>query len=241
MIKKYELTDTTLEYKGHTLHRIKALVEIPGMVQVGELGGWVEYEYNLSHAGKCWVFDNAKVYDNAHVFGDAIVYNNASVHGSAWVCEHAEVYDNAEVYDHANISGNAQVCGDAVVYESANIFHNAAIYENSSVCGTALVYEMAAVFGNCCVSGDVYVCGNARLSDGKVQNTHDILVVGPLGRINEYATYNKTSGTVCAVFFNGTLDGFKKYVEKRPDEDTHCNKYAHFIAYVEAVLRDNDE
>ena len=70
-MKKYEFTGETkrveLWNRTATLHRIKATVEF-GFVKVGELGGWIEKEENLSHEGKAWVWGNAKVWGNAEVF-----------------------------------------------------------------------------------------------------------------------------------------------------------------------------
>lgn len=50
--KKYEFTGETKEWCGHTLHRIRAIVDI-AYAKAGEVGGWV--------------------YGNAEVFGDAWV------------------------------------------------------------------------------------------------------------------------------------------------------------------------
>ena len=70
-MKKYEFTGETkrveLWNRTATLHRIKATVEF-GFVKVGELGGWIEKEENLSHEGKAWVWGNAKVCGDAKVF-----------------------------------------------------------------------------------------------------------------------------------------------------------------------------
>lgn len=70
-MKKYEFTGETkrveLWNRTATLHRIKATVEF-GFVKVGELGGWIEKEENLSHEGKAWVWGNAEVWGNAKVF-----------------------------------------------------------------------------------------------------------------------------------------------------------------------------
>ena len=81
-MKKYEFTGETkrveLWNRTATLHRIKATVEF-GFVKVGELGGWIEKEENLSHEGKAWVCGNAKVWGNAKVCGDAKVWGNAEV------------------------------------------------------------------------------------------------------------------------------------------------------------------
>lgn len=84
-MKKYKLTDETTDVLGITLHRVKALKDFDD-VKKGELGGYVESERNLSQAGNCWVYDNAKVCDNAWVYGNAKVYGNAWVCGDAMIC-----------------------------------------------------------------------------------------------------------------------------------------------------------
>ena len=87
-MKKYEFTGETkrieLWNRTATLHRIKATVEF-GFVKVGELGGWIEKEENLSHEGKAWICGDAKVWGNAEVCGDAKVWGNAEVCGDAKV------------------------------------------------------------------------------------------------------------------------------------------------------------
>ena len=87
-MKKYEFTGETkrveLWNRTATLHRIKATVEF-GFVKVGELGGWIEKEENLSHEGKAWVWGNAKVCGDAEVCGDAKVCGDANVCGDAKV------------------------------------------------------------------------------------------------------------------------------------------------------------
>ncbi|GAA5111987.1 hypothetical protein [Bartonella jaculi] len=65
--KKYELTDETIEIRGKTLHRIRALRDFSD-VEKGDLGGYIEREGNLSHEDSCWVYYNAKVYGNALSF-----------------------------------------------------------------------------------------------------------------------------------------------------------------------------
>ena len=75
-MKKYELTDETIDVSGTTLHRIKALKDF-GNVKKGELGGYVESERNLSQEGNCWVCGNAKVCGDAEVCGNARVYGDA--------------------------------------------------------------------------------------------------------------------------------------------------------------------
>ena len=124
-MKKYEFTGETkrveLWNRTATLHRIKATVEF-GFVKVGELGGWIEKEENLSHEGKAWVCGDAKVCGNAKVCGDAKVCGNAEVCGDAKVCGNAEVWGNAKVCGDAEVCGNAKVWGNAKVCGNAEVF-----------------------------------------------------------------------------------------------------------------------
>ena len=56
MKRKYELTDETIQINGKTLHRIKALKDF-GDVKKGDIGGYVENEWNLSQDGECWIYN----------------------------------------------------------------------------------------------------------------------------------------------------------------------------------------
>lgn len=101
-MKKYDLTNETMEIGTITLHRIKALVAFAD-VDVGELGGWVEKESNIDQDGDAWVSDDAIVSGDARVCDNARVSGNARVYGNAWV------YGDARVYGNAWVSGNDTV------------------------------------------------------------------------------------------------------------------------------------
>ena len=87
-MKKYEFTGETKEirllFRTATLHRIRATVAF-GIVEVGDLGGWIEKEENLSHEGKAWVCGDAKVWGNAEVWGNAKVCGDAEVFSASHV------------------------------------------------------------------------------------------------------------------------------------------------------------
>ena len=87
-MKKFEFTGETktisLFFRTATLHRIRAVAEF-GLVKVGDIGGWIEKEENLSHEGKAWVWGNAKVCGNAEVWGNAKVCGNAKVFSTSHV------------------------------------------------------------------------------------------------------------------------------------------------------------
>lgn len=49
-MEKYEITSETKVIAGVVLHRIKALKSF-GNIKIGDLGGWIESEINLSQCG----------------------------------------------------------------------------------------------------------------------------------------------------------------------------------------------
>ena len=57
---KYNLTEETKTVCGVILHRIEC-VEAFGGVKVGEKGGWIESEKNLSQEGYAWVYGEINV------------------------------------------------------------------------------------------------------------------------------------------------------------------------------------
>ena len=108
MNNKYELTDETKNLCGITLHRIRALRDIPSVkVKSGDLGGWIEKENNLTQDGDAWVSGDAWVYGDAKVCGNAKVCSDAWVGGNAWVCGNAEVrnFQDYAVYKNSWSSG----------------------------------------------------------------------------------------------------------------------------------------
>ena len=113
--KKYEFTKDIIRHNGHTLHRIKALKDFL-TVKKGDLGGWIEREYNLSQESDCWVFNEAKVYGNARISRDSYIYNNV------------EVFGRAKVYDNVEITNNVKVYEDAEIYKDVQIIQNSKIH-----------------------------------------------------------------------------------------------------------------
>ena len=99
------------------------MVNLKNGVKVGELGGWIEKEENLSHIGDAWISDNACVTDNAHVAGDAHVADNACVSGDTWVSGNAHVTGNAwvsKIADLLQITGLGTAHRTTTVYRTKN-------------------------------------------------------------------------------------------------------------------------
>ena len=210
MDKKYELTDKTREWNGHTLHRIKALKDFSN-VKKGNIGGWVEKEDNLSQDGDCWIGDDAKVYDNARVFLKAIIYGKAEIGGNSII------FDKAQVYGNAYINGNAKIFGDAKVFEKARVYDNAYIYGYTRICGDAEI------------CGDADICGNAVIKSDK-----DYMTFKNNWRNARYFTWTKSNNMWRDNTFYGTGD---ELVNQAYEDDEESGRKYEII--VDAVNKIN--
>lgn len=149
-MKKYELTGETKEISSVTLHRIRALIDIPEHdVKAGDFGGWLETEENLSHNGAAWVAGNALVMDVAMVMDSALVTDSARVTGAAIVMNSARVTGNSWV------RGNALVTGKARIMKSSDCITIGAIGSRND---TTTFYRGAdgGIYVSCgCFSGSI--------------------------------------------------------------------------------------
>ncbi|MDO4244793.1 MAG: hypothetical protein Q4C89_02075 [Deinococcus sp.] len=120
--KKYEFTGLTRTLEGRTLRQIRALRSLElSDVAAGEVGGWIEKEANLSHAGECWVYPDACIFEDAVVEGDCRIADRAVVRGRARLSgfilmdDDSEVTDDAVVENVARLSSTTQIYGAAVI------------------------------------------------------------------------------------------------------------------------------
>lgn len=102
--KKYCFTGEKIQWKGRTLHRIQALRSF-GKVRKGDLGGWIEKEYNLDpyYSGIAWAWDESKIYDWAQL--DGITSGNVELRDNAKILSYGTVMGNCVVSDYAQIYG----------------------------------------------------------------------------------------------------------------------------------------
>ena len=116
--KKYEFTGETMDFFGRTLHRIRSLRAFSD-INIGDIGGWIEKEENLSHNNNAQVFDDAQVCGKAQVFDDAQVCGKAQVCGDAQVGSKAQVFGKALVVDKARVYNKPQVFDEAQHFDDA--------------------------------------------------------------------------------------------------------------------------
>lgn len=215
MEKKYEMIP-----EGN-LFRIKALRSF-GDVRRGQLGGLIEKEYNLSHAGDCWIYDNAvvvcyaRIYENAKIKGNAYVCCSAIIYGNAIVKGFVNVFDNAEIYGNANVWGSAQFYSDAKVYDNAQVSGYANIGGTAHVCGDVHVYGNAHIRGNACIrSREDYIVFKNWWSSGR------------------YFTWTRSNDMWDVGCFHGTGEAL---VEKAyADSKEKGEQYKLIVEYVERI------
>lgn len=118
---KYKIID------GITVYRIKCVNSFychGTLISKGDIGGYVENDYNLSQHGCCWIFDDAVVRGNARLTNSATVKNNAIVEDNAEVCEFSHIKDNAL------IKGTSKICGNSII-EKYTVLDNAFVMDSS--------------------------------------------------------------------------------------------------------------
>lgn len=132
--RHYELTDETIEFDGHTLHRIRCTEDFLNITK-GTLGGFVEGYENL--CDEAWVGNEAKVY------AGAVVKDRASVQGDACVSNCVVITDAAHITNSAIVRGKVCVGGSAKILDSAVIKHKGLrplfISGSCIICGNAVV------------------------------------------------------------------------------------------------------
>lgn len=256
MEKKYKLTDETIKCYGRTLYRIEALREFSG-IRIGQKGGFVESEDNLSHNGLCWICDNAMVYDKAVVSEDARVYHNAEVYGNARVCgnvlirDYAEVRNNAIVFDNASINSHSIICNDAQVFgntyitDNATIRDNAKVYGKACIKGYATIADNAEVYGYTLVGGTsnilgqsrVYknasIQGNAIIYNAEIKCNSDYIVFKNWWSSGRYFTWTRSNNMWRVGCFYGT--GEELIAKAYKDSELSGREYKRIVKYVESI------
>ena len=145
-MKKYELTNERLKIGIYQLYRIRALKDFAD-VKKGDLGGFVESEFNLSQVGDCWVYDDACVYGNAHVS------------------------QNATIRDDATVFCVARVCGNATIKEQAFVTNNSVVCDRAIIFGEAIIAGHSQVYGNAKIGGHMVIRGEVHLDSGHYEDS----------------------------------------------------------------------
>ena len=205
-MEKYELIkESKTTFIGRDIYRIRALKDF-GNVKVGDIGGWVCSEDNLSQKGNCWIYDNAKCLDKARMFDNAKMYDNAEMYGNAKMYDNsrmsgdARMYDNAEMYDNAKMFDSSKMFNNAMMYDDTKMFDNAVMCNNSMMFGDSTMYDNTIMFDNSIMFDKTKMYNNAKMIDNakmydKVILDKDKLLYGSINKsykkIFQYYRENK--------------------------------------------------
>ncbi|PAF46153.1 hypothetical protein BKH46_08730 [Helicobacter sp. 12S02634-8] len=119
-MKKYRLTDETIQLSNKTLYRIIALKDFDG-IKEGDQGGFIESEENLSQDNTAWVYPEGRVFGKAKILEEAKIYQGI-VGGTAIIRGNTLVSGiSAQVFT-GDFRGDALIseANDFLIVESAD-------------------------------------------------------------------------------------------------------------------------
>lgn len=204
MTEKFEFTGATQEFDGTVLRQIRALRELElSSINRGDLGGWLEHEDNLSHAGDCWVYP------------DAIVRGQARVEG------------HSRLHDQSVVEGNAVVRGFTLLHHNSTVKDNVVI-EDTSLSGYTTIYGQARI--SCGQDGPQIIPGIAI--DFDVRYALDYVVFG-FSYAGYMLAVSQTgrvclSGGYGYDHWAGSLGEFKRWAAEQFGDDPEIGQAAEF-------------
>ena len=167
--KHFRLTEETIEWQGHTLHRIEATRD-SHWANAGEQGGFVEDEFSLRSGS--WVADEAKVWGSAYLLDRSLARDNA------------QVFDKSTLMDMARVGGNSRIHGyGTVVHNMANIYNGVVrdtndyiVYQGFHEGGPLTAYRDTNDMPSIILGGSWYTLPNfIRLAKQRYENNPDRL------------------------------------------------------------------
>lgn len=175
--KKFEITDAAHE-KYPFLHRIRALRDVGIEVRAGDLGGFVEGEWNLASDDPN---DASWIFDDAICAGGAMVEQDSCLRGEAVACDEARVTERSSLTGHARAEDQAYIRG-SVLTEHARVSDAGMVLDSPDTGKFPKLGGHCVVYG--LVAGDVQVKDAAVvLREERISNdTRDTLVIDQHGR-----------------------------------------------------------
>lgn len=133
-----EEESSVVEIKLYRIQALKTFTKSGGynpITHVGELGGYVETEDNLSQEGNCWIFGDAKVKDGGKVIDDAIIFdkamvsNNSIIRGNSVVRDRCFVTYRSDIFD-STLVGDVTVSGQSSIHSRAFLYGEIEVYKS---------------------------------------------------------------------------------------------------------------
>lgn len=148
------------------MYRIRALKDFSD-VKKGDLGGYVESEYNLSQYGNCWIYDDSIVGLGSKVVGNAVVK------GHSTITRYSEVSDYAVVEGGSHIDESSFILGQSRVFKSM-VMGRSAVIRKSTIDEGCLITDGS--FINDSRLGPKINVGNSAVIRFDIESTEDYVV-----------------------------------------------------------------
>lgn len=175
--------------ENRKLYRIQALKDF-GNVKTGDLGGYIESEYNLPHDNNSWVAGKAMVYGNSKLLGNSHAQDYAIVKNTNLI--------NTVVKD-KSILVNSYIKESIFVdysYVDNAILDNCTLSDHVLVTGSKDKAQLIA----CCLSNDVSIDGPVHIKNSVLENR--VCIEGEIKLENVYWDDNRKivkQEVVCSV------------------------------------------
>lgn len=168
--KKFQLTNNwKVSKNGRKVYQIEAIKDF-GDVKAGELGGWVEHEFNLSHFGSCWINTETVIEDHSHVCGKGQVCNTTVSHGS--------VVKNDDTIENTIIENSILEIGELKTYFTNNKIKNSKIHGGlkDSYILNSFVGTDAKVDGSTVIGCEIFNCeiNKSTIKNSKITSKLDL-------------------------------------------------------------------
>ena len=179
--RKFELTNITMEFKGRTLYRIRALKDFSD-IEAGDLGGWVSSEDNLSQEGDCWIYNEAKCMDNARMC------DNSTMHDYSKMYDYSIMRGNSEMYGHSEMFGYSEMYNYSIMHDNTIMYDYSEMHDHSRMYGDSILKDEEKLYGELISKVDKFIdISNPKgeIVTGVLKDGEVLFNVGNLSEINK--------------------------------------------------------
>jgi conserved hypothetical protein len=206
------------------MYRIRALKDFSD-VKKGDLGGYVESEYNLSQFGNCWI------YDDSIVGLGSKVTNNATVKNFSRVIRYSEVLGNA-IIEKDSIINNASVIMDQSRVIHSIVMDGSYVSGNSTVNSGCLVID-SSVMNNSVVGSNINVT-NGAIIRFDIEKSEDYVVYKAPMSYGRHLTASTKKDIWSCEPLAGTAEKVREYIaedEFLEEDDEYLRWYDSIVAF----------
>lgn len=225
-------------YRIQTLKTFTKLGKYGPVIHVGELGGYVETEDNLSQQGSCWIFDKAKIKDGGRVLDDAYVYDNAMVSRNAIVRGRSVMrgycfVTNQSVIIDSTLEGNVIVTGHSIVHSGSYLYGEIEVDKSDIGCLVNLTGKISVKKSR--ITAPLELCGDYEINFD-VGTPHSVIgynIGMPLGSLFNIKNIvaSKVEDKWSACDFVGTGAELIDFIQGSDDERT--------IDYIRSIVENH--